>query len=167
MPWITRGDVRSGFREVKSGQWSRMLSLSDTQQCGADRSTSPKYREKSGLDCILGITHMTAFKAVRPEGHLKTKCPWRRYLSPEPGPCRVSSSFRMKRGGISKRDLGKVARERGKEPRAFWEPSEDRCCQEHLSGWSTGLEQDNTVVPGHLDTPFWGHGRVKAWLERV
>ena len=52
-----------------------MLSLSDTQQCGADRFTSSKCREKSGLDYILGITHMTAFKAVRPEGHLKTKCP--------------------------------------------------------------------------------------------
>ena len=74
-PWLTQGDMRSGFREVKSGWWLRMLSLSDMQQCGADRSTSPEYREKLGLDCILGITHMTAFKAVRPEGHLKTKCP--------------------------------------------------------------------------------------------
>lgn len=57
----------------------------------------------------------------------------------------------MKRGGISKRDLGKEARERRKEPRAFWEPNEDRCWQEHLSGWSTGLEQGNTEIPGHLD----------------
>lgn len=119
-----------------------------------DRSTSPEYREKSALDCLLGITRLMGFKAVRPEGHLKSKCPWRRCLSPEPRPCKVSSFFRMKRGGISKRDLGKMARERRKKPRAFWEPSEDRCWQEHLSGWSTGLEQDNMEVPGHLDRLF-------------
>ena len=30
-----------------------------------DRSMSLEYREKSGLDCLLGITHLMGFKAVK------------------------------------------------------------------------------------------------------
>lgn len=152
---------KSRFGVAKSGPWLRMLVLW-CPICNhvelAVGYMSPECRERSGLGCVLGIMHVVGFKALRPEGHLKNECPKRRYLSPEPGPRKC---FRMRRGGISKGDLGGVAGEENQEHLGS-QVKTVRCWQERLRGWRTGFGLGNMVVPGHLDKAALGTWRSES-----